>query len=297
MKLRGSHVLAALAGAGVGAGLVIGGWAWANPSDALTRAGRWQLGRVGHKVRRGRYTFFAGGQGPTVVLVHGIGDQAGSWAATASALAHGFRVVVPDLPGHGESGSMPAENTVWTLVDGLEELLDLALAPDEPIIMVGNSLGGWITMEYALRHPERVRQIVLVNSAGLTHDLTRDAVLPLSRTGMTRKVNTLLGKRTPPLLPGPVLDALIRDQRPFLYELFANIRPEHFLDDRLADLHTPATLLFGGDDDWFPPDYAYRLAAALPNAELHLVREWAHMPQLSHSDTFVQKLLEVLLWR
>lgn len=101
------------------------------------------------------------GRGPTIVLVHGLGSCARHWLVTARTLARRHHVVLVDLPGHGES-SMPAPFSLERAV----ESLDLALAAEKgPVVLVGHSVGGLVAAAEALDHPERVRALVLVETA------------------------------------------------------------------------------------------------------------------------------------
>ena len=107
-------------------------------------------------------THNAFGHGTPIVLVHGLGSSADDWLPTARRLARRHRVVLVDLPGHGES-DMPEPFSL----EGAVVTLDRALAdiPGGPPILVGHSLGGLIAAAEAIDHPERVRGLVLVETA------------------------------------------------------------------------------------------------------------------------------------
>ena len=102
------------------------------------------------------------GHGPAIVLVHGLGSRAAHWLPTARLLARGHRVVLVDLPGHGLS-EMPEPLTL----ENAAAALDLALVGQAPVpcILVGHSVGGLVAAVEALDHPERVRGLVLVETA------------------------------------------------------------------------------------------------------------------------------------
>lgn len=102
------------------------------------------------------------GRGPTIALVHGLGSRAEHWLPAARLLARHHRVVLVDLPGHGVS-SMPEPFSLSRAV----EALDLALAdePQQPLVLVGHSVGGLVAAAEALAHPGRVRGLVLVETA------------------------------------------------------------------------------------------------------------------------------------
>ena len=103
------------------------------------------------------------GHGPTVVLVHGLGSSEDDWLPTARVLAHDHRVVLVDLPGHGAS-AMPDPFSLEQVSLALDAALHAATA-DEPVVLVGHSLGGLACAQYALDHPNRVRGLVLVDAA------------------------------------------------------------------------------------------------------------------------------------
>jgi len=105
---------------------------------------------------------FAFGRGPDVVLVHGLGSTAQHWLPVARLLARKYRVTLVDLPGHGLS-PMPEPFSLERAVAGLDQVL--ARSTRGPVILVGHSLGGLVAAAEALEHPERVRGLVLVETA------------------------------------------------------------------------------------------------------------------------------------
>lgn len=102
------------------------------------------------------------GRGPTIVLLHGLGSREAHWLPVARLLARRFRVSLVDLPGHGLT-PMPEPFSL----DQAADALDAALRSDgsQPVILVGHSLGGLVAAREAIDHPERVRGLVLVETA------------------------------------------------------------------------------------------------------------------------------------
>ncbi len=102
------------------------------------------------------------GRGPEVVLVHGLGSGAEDWLPVARNLARDHRVAFVELPGHGVA-EMPGELTLAGAAEGLDRAI--AAESAQPVVLVGHSVGGLVAMAEALRSPQRVRALVLVETA------------------------------------------------------------------------------------------------------------------------------------
>lgn len=107
-------------------------------------------------------THAAFGRGTPVVLLHGLGSRREDWFPTARILARRHRVTLVDLPGHGMAG-MPEPFSLERATVSLDR--SLAELPDGPVILVGHSLGGLIAASVAIARPERIRGLVLVETA------------------------------------------------------------------------------------------------------------------------------------
>jgi pimeloyl-ACP methyl ester carboxylesterase len=113
-----------------------------------------------------RMRYFVGGEGPPLILVHGLGGAAANWTELVPLLMTRHRLLVPDLPGHGGSAALPA-------VAGLEPFADrVALVAERegmlPAAVVGHSLGGMVVLRMALRRPDDIPAVVLAAAAGLS---------------------------------------------------------------------------------------------------------------------------------
>jgi len=120
------------------------------------------------KVEVGGRTIFVGtggvewASGPWVVLLHGAGSDHTVWALQARTLAqHGCRVIAPDLPRHGRSTGGDVVDSVDGFADWLNDLLD-ALDVDQPVILVGHSMGSCVALSFAARYGKRVRKLALI---------------------------------------------------------------------------------------------------------------------------------------
>jgi pimeloyl-ACP methyl ester carboxylesterase len=128
----------------------------------------------GHRVR-----FRTAGEGPLIVLIHGITGSSQTWEEVIPALAVDHTVVAPDLLGHGESAKPRGDYSLGAYASGLRDLL--AVLGHDRGTVVGHSLGGGIAMVFAYQFPERTERLVLVSSGGLGREVSlalRAASLP-----------------------------------------------------------------------------------------------------------------------
>lgn len=244
------------------------------------------LERVAVPGPRGPVVYWRGGAGPTVFFLHGANDQAGTWVRVIAPLLDRHRVVLVDLAGHGDSAPADGPLGVKDLLDGIEAVAT-AESGDGRVTFVGNSLGGWLALLYADRHPDRVAQVLLVNGAAIRDDGSgaRVNLLPRNRQEAGRALQATMSPASAPV-PGFVIDDLVRRAPASpLARLMAAPPPDEFLiDARLGGLRIPVTLIWGEDDQVLPVAYAKKVASVLPQAELVLLPRCGHIPQRECPD-------------
>jgi pimeloyl-ACP methyl ester carboxylesterase len=244
----------------------------------------------------GPQTAFAGGSGPMVVLLHGAGDQAGTWAKVVPALLERHSLVVPDLAGHGDSAPATGPIEAAAVVDGLEALL-ASLAGAQAPTLVGNSLGAWMALVLAHRRRYQVRRVVAVNGGPLRHEAEGVTLMPRTRA---QARETLAWTRDPgaPELPDAILDDLVRIAADGPLARFAAAAAGHSVwlldEDQLGQLRVPVRLIWGASDRLLPLAYAQRMLAALPDARLVTLERCGHVPQQEAPGPFLAALLGVL---
>ncbi len=281
----------------LGVGAVLVGF-WRRPL-ATGRISRRALRRAGLRqifvdTSVGRQSAWVGGSGQTVVLLHGAGDQAGTWARTVPALLPRFRVVVPDLPGHGDSQPSSGPLSVGTVVDDLAETL-ARVWETVPAAMVGNSrrVGG---DALAVRPAAPAARLVLVNGGALKGDRTDVTFTPSTREEARGTIEALMGT-TASRTPGFVLDDVIRVSRLGPLGRLTQTAGEmdrYVLENRLHEVRLPVDLLWGEEDHVFPVSYALRMKAGLRAARLTTLPRCGHVPHRSHPRQFNQALIQVL---
>src|SRR5262249_9319248 len=146
-------------------------------------------------------SYLEAGEGPLLLLVHGMAGTARNWDAVIEPLALHNPVIAPDFPGHGASAPGGGDYSLGSLASGLRDLL-LALG-HERATLVGHSLGGGVALQFTYQFPEMVERLALVSSGGLGPDVSpvlRAAGLPgaelfISATaGVGSRVGSVLGR-------------------------------------------------------------------------------------------------------
>lgn len=279
---------------------------WHAPLAALEWAGRASLRWQGFARRevpgpRGPVVWFQRGDGPPLVFLHGINDQAGSWARVAPGLAASHRVAALDLAGHGESAPQDGPLTLDDLVASADVGIQRA-ASGRPAVLVGNSFGGFLALVHATRHPGDVAGLVLVGAAVIEGNDAEAAhaarvLLPATRDEARLAFEAILSPQSA-RVPGFVLDDFLRRAAtsPLARLLAAMPRSldAYLSDERLAALTVPVEMIWGEDDRLLTLAYARRAAAHLPGARLETIPACGHMPQRECPDRFAARLRAAL---
>jgi 3-oxoadipate enol-lactonase len=249
------------------------------------------------------------GPGRAVVLLHGFPLSRAMWAEQVPSIGAIYRVIAPDLRGHGESPAPEGVYTIDEMADDVIETLD-SLHISEPIVLGGLSLGGYVALSLVLRYPERVRALLLMDTqagadsaeAAATREATAVAVLEA-------------GSAAPIVEPmiGRLFSPLFREERPERVEplraVMAQTTPRGIAGalrgmakrpDRRGDLGkitVPTMVLVGEDDVITPPSVAKSLAEAIPGARLEVIAKAGHMAPYenpSAANTVIFRFLKSL---
>ncbi len=281
--------------------IVFGVWMiWKRPLTIDTWMSRSALNINGFEkekleINAGRMTVWVGGAGPTLVLLHGAGDQAGAWARTVGGLVTDYRVVIPDLPGHWKSDPRSGPIHMEQLLDGLDRVMD-TYCTDGPVVIVGNSMGAWLGFLYAREHPDRVARLVAVNGGPLFEPNPQVNIFPTTRDEARETLKGLMGPASPPI-PGYVLDDIVRRSAIGPAARFAATAGEmgaYLLDGRLDEVEVPVELVWGNADQLLTIEYAQRMVDGLPRARLHPINGCGHVPQRECPLRFLEALTSAL---
>ena len=246
------------------------------------------------------------GEGPVVLLLHGLADSLISWYCNIDFLADaGYRVIALDLPGFGKSDKPShLEYDPGSAADFVYDFCqELGI---EKLSLVGNSAGGLIAGLFALEHPTVVEKLVLVDSAGLGRKvswLLRAISVPILGDMVYRpKLNSMIGlsKRLfyqPPaileellpemdrikLLPGASM-ATVRSIRSSIN--LRGLRPKWQILSRLKQSEVPLMVIWGADDFIIPVIHAEAARRELPQCDVQVLPEFGHSPQMENPSVF-----------
>ena len=236
------------------------------------------------------------GQGPVLVLLHGVASSLHTWDGWVEELKDNYRIIRVDLPAHGLTGPDPALDryNINYMVEKLDKFLNkLGVSR---FSLAGNSLGGYISWNYALYRPDRVEKLILLDAAGYPQDMPfimNFAALPvigeMSQIMMPRyivsmnihaaygdddKVSSELVKRYHDLTLRP-------GNRKGLVNVFRTMKEQSQNPDlgaRVGQINTPTLLLWGEEDQWVPLNVMEQFRRDLPNVSVITYEGVGHMP-------------------
>ena len=231
--------------------------------------------------------------GEVVVMVHGFGGDKNNWPLYARYFTKRYRVIVPDLPGFGDNVRDPDLNYGGAAqTERLHAFFtELGL---ENIHLAGNSMGGFIALNYALSYPEKLKSLTLIDNAGVTSthkseleiaiDNGENPLVATSLEDYDRLLDFIMHKRIPS--PRFMKEALLAVQiryRDILDAIFWQIIDEALHDsltDRLGEVSTPTLIIWGRHDRLIDVSCAEVMAASIPNNKIVIFEDAGHIPMI-----------------
>ncbi|MER6622033.1 alpha/beta hydrolase [Streptomyces sp. NPDC000931] len=222
---------------------------------------------------------------PPIILVHGTRFSAGQWSPQLAALQEDFRVAAVDLPGHGARSTQP-----WSLNAATEIIASAVDSLDRgPALVVGHSLGGYASLEFARHHPGRLRGLVLAGASASTrgpwatpYRWVAGLVPRIPADRLTRRNDRLLRQLYPP----EVVEATIRSGYAF-HTLPAAWGEVLGRFDAEAMRHVAApVLILNGEKDTLFRSGEMDFARAHPNARVELIPRAGHLANFDDPDAF-----------
>jgi pimeloyl-ACP methyl ester carboxylesterase len=269
---------------------------------------------LGSQVRylgnRHRTRVIEAGDGPPLILIHGVGGHAEAYSRNVTRLGRDFRAMAIDLLWHGYSDKPPfSGDAVPSYAAQIIDLLDSEGI--ERAHIEGESLGGWVGLWLALEHPDRVDRLVLNTTAGVKFAESHHANehpgtgRELLRTRSLEAINDpnpqTIRKRLEWLMAAPnrVTDELVDvrlkiysdpETQPALRTVFENSfgfgtgPNRQIAADRLKDVQTPTLVFWTDQNPGSGPDVGRLIASLIPNSEFYCMNDAAHWPQWEHPE-------------
>ncbi|CDO90222.1 hypothetical protein AWC29_26725 [Mycobacterium triplex] len=253
------------------------------------------------------------GSGPAVVLLHGMAASWQWWLENIPALAQRHRVIAVDLPGFGHSDPLPAPAEMATHARTVLELLSrLGI---ESATVSGHSMGGLVAIAMFNADPQRVRNLILVDSGGVPMSERRLAVILVGLricVGVLRRRFIRHALATKPWVRRLALCAAFRDPGVMSPELAAQTMPIFGGPGSVAaiaaagravnatvleSITCPVLLVWGEHDAIVPPSCAHRMHDKLPNSELVVIAGSGHSPMIEFPDQFRDLVLQFIAAR
>ena len=242
------------------------------------------------------------GEGPVVTMSHALGTNLTLWDEQARALRDRYRVLRFDTRGHGQTSAPPGPYSLEQLADDVAALLaGLGITETH---YAGISMGGMIGQTLALRHPALIQSLVLCDTTSRypasAAPLWDERIRTVETKGMEALVAPMLERwftapfraRRKDLMER--VGEMIRRTPPPGYIGCCHALPKINVTDRLKELHCPALVIVGEEDPGTPVEMAREIHAALPGAELAILRSASHLSNLEQPDEFNRVVLGFL---
>jgi pimeloyl-ACP methyl ester carboxylesterase len=248
------------------------------------------------------------GTGPVIVMLHGAFSSLHTFNDWARMLKKSYRIIRLDLIGFGLTGpnheGVYDMNTHMRYLKSFLEILDI-----QEFVLVGNSLGGWLSWEFTLRYPQRVKKLVLIDAAGFLDESNMPLPFKLARAPLFGRVAKYIVQRnileqfvkqvyynrdkvTPELIDR-YHDLFNREGNTDAFVALVNAR---YKDNtrKLKDIGCPTLIMWGKQDNWIPLDNAYLFHRAIPISDLVIYDECGHLPMEEIPDRSMVDLLHFL---
>ena len=238
------------------------------------------------------------GSGPPIIFTHGHSMYHRQWEPQVAALSKRYQIILWDVRGHGHSSLPPGRVDPEDFSRDLNGLMDALDVPEA--VLCGLSMGGHISIQSAIRYPQRVRGLILIGSPYTnTFNLFERLTTPISKLSVR-----LLPLRTTASLTAKALSGINPDNRPFIEQAFSMMSHDAFVRhwsgnlrmESKRDLHRVScpTLVLYGDQDTMVMRQQRELARQIQGAELHVVSNAHHLTNRDNPEEVNRHVAEFM---
>jgi pimeloyl-ACP methyl ester carboxylesterase len=256
------------------------------------------------------------GEGPVLLLLHGMAGSSRAWRDVMPSLAERYRVIAPDLLGHGESAKPLGDYSLGAFASGMRDVLGVLGV--ERATLVGQSFGGGVAMQLAYQHPEVCERLVLVDSGGLGREVSlllravtlpgAEFVLPVVFPAFVKeqgdRVSRFLLRHG--VRSGRAAEIWLAcrsltesdNRRAFVRTMRSVIDPGgqsvSAMDRLYLAAAVPTLIVWGADDPIIPVAHAHAAHDAIPGSRLEILEGVGHFPHVESPERFVALLTDFL---
>lgn len=238
--------------------------------------------------QEGGHQYIEQGEGPVLLVLHGLFGALSNFEGVLSHFSRSFKVVIPLMPIY----ELPLKKTnVRELADYIHSFV--THKKFNSVALLGNSLGGHVSLVYTVRHQEKVSALILTGSSGL-YENAFGGSFPRreDRVYIRKKVEATFYD------PANATDELVEEVFKIINDKNKLIRIlaiaksaiRHNMADELPDIKVPTCLIWGRNDMVTPPEVAEEFDELIPNTELHWIDNCGHAPMMEHPEKFNQIL-------
>jgi pimeloyl-ACP methyl ester carboxylesterase len=239
-----------------------------------------------------KFSFIEEGEGEPLVLLHGLFGALSNFAALIEHFRHQYKVVVPLLP-------LFDLDIFHTTVGGLEKYVHRFIETRgyNQLHLLGNSLGGHVALVHVLKHPERIKSLILTGSSGLFENGMGDSYPKRGDYEYIRK-KAELTFYDPAMATKELVDEVfeITNNRLKVIKIIALAKSaiRNNLGEEISQIKQPTLLIWGNNDTITPPFVAKEFNKLIPNSELYFIDKCGHAPMMEVPGEF-NKILESFL--
>ncbi|MFY7839616.1 MAG: alpha/beta fold hydrolase [Lacibacter sp.] len=235
-------------------------------------------------IQEGKFRYIEAGEGEPLMLLHGLFGALSNFKDLIDYFSKRNKVVVPMLP-------LFDLDLLHTTVGGLEKHVQkfIEFKDYKNIHLLGNSLGGHVALVHVLKHPERIKSLILTGSSGLFENGMGDTYPKRGDYEYIRK-KTEVTFYDPAMATKELVDEVydIVNQRIKVIKVIALAKSaiRNNLGDELKEIKTPTLLIWGNNDTITPPFVGKEFNKLIPNSELHFIDKCGHAPMMERPDEF-----------
>jgi pimeloyl-ACP methyl ester carboxylesterase len=251
------------------------------------------------------------GEGIPVVLLHGFGGSFDNWRKLMEAFPEGYRLIAADLPGFGlseydENLAPEVDLTAYYTQFTADLLTELKI---DTCYLIGNSLGGFLAWETTLRNEDKVKKLVLLNSAGYSADDIKATLIQATKSPLFKG---LINKGVPKPFVRYAANRVIGDTEHYqpdsqrlasfyglmnkkgTLEMVQKIgAADHTIDTtRIPNIKVPTLIVWGDNDHIVPVEHAYKFKRDIPNSKLLIYKGSGHVPMMENTERLLADILD-----